>query len=158
VRKLTALALASLALAACSSQPAPASAPQPVPAATGSATGSVDARSAVIAFLTAGKNQDLQALTAVWGSTEGSVRDVNAIPRDELEKRELIMMCYLEHETHQILSDAPSANGERVVSAQLRRGPLARTANFYAVTGPAGRWYVRAFDMEPLTDFCRKRR
>ena len=72
-----------------------------------------------------------------------------------MEKRELIMMSYLNHETHQIVSDAPAANNERVVVTQLRRGSMARSTNFYAVAGPGGRWYVRTFDMEPLTDFCR---
>jgi hypothetical protein len=159
--KLTALTLASISLAAaCATSPAAttpttSSAPLPAVAPAGSATGGADARGAVLSFLDAAKNQDLQALSAVWGSTEGSVRDTGAIPREEMEKRELIMMCYLNHETHQVVSDAPAANNERVVAAQLRRGPLARTANFYAVAGPGGRWYVRAFDMESLTDFCR---
>ena len=158
--KLTALTLASISLAAaCATSPAGTSTgttAAPLPAvAPGSTTGAADARGAVLAFLDAAKNQDLQALSAVWGSTEGSVRDTGTIPREEMEKRELVMMCYLNHETHQVLSDAPAANNERVVAAQLRRGPLARTANFYAVAGPGGRWYVRAFDMESLTDFCK---
>ena len=157
--KLTALAFASITslTLACASSPSRAtpSAPMPAVAPAGNSTGAANARTAVLAFLDAAKSQDLQALSAVWGSTEGSVRDAGAIPRDELEKRELVMMCYLSHETHQILSDAPAANNERVVSAQLRRGTLSRTANFYAVADPGGRWYVRAFDMESLTDLCR---
>ena len=160
MRKLTPVALASLtvfALAACKAHPAPATGPQPVAAPPGSATGGADARSAVLAFLNAGKAQDLQALSAVWGTSEGSARSNNNMSRDEMEKRELIMMCYLDHETHQVLSDAPSANNERVVAVQLRRGLLTRTANFQAVPGPGGRWYVRAFDMEALTDFCRSK-
>jgi hypothetical protein len=111
----------------------------------------------VIAFLDAAKSQDLQALAGAWGSTDGSVRDAGQIPREEMEKRELVMMCYLNHDSHQILSDAPAANNERVVAAQLRHGPLTRTTNFYAVAGPNGRWYVRGFDMEALTDFCRSK-
>ena len=161
--KLTALSVASLTsiillTSGCASSPASATsspAPQPAVAASGSNTGAADARGAVLAFLDAGKNGDLQALSAVWGSNAGSVRDAGTIPREELEKRELVMMCYLAHETHQILSDAPAPNDERVVAAQVKRGPLTRTANFYAVAGPGGRWYVRTFDMESLTDFCR---
>lgn len=159
VKKLTALTLLSLSLAACGS-PKPNTAPQPSGTAS-TGTGAADARSAVMAFLDAGKNQDLQALSGIWGSTEGAVLTTSMggkEQRDEMEKRELIMMCYLEHETHQLLSDAPAPNNERVVAAQLRRGPLTRTANFYAVPGPGGRWYVRTFDMEVLTPFCRKAR
>jgi hypothetical protein len=159
--KLTALTLASISLAAgCATSPSratstTASAPLPAVAPSGNTTGAADAKAAVLLFLDAAKTQDLQALSAVWGSNEGSVRDTGAIPREEMEKRELIMMCYLNHETHQVLSDAPAANNERVVAAQLRRGQLSRTTNFYAVAGPGGRWYVRAFDMEALTDFCK---
>ena len=158
--KLIAGSIASIILlaTACASAPsATTSAPQPAVAPSGSGTWASDARGAVLAFLDAGKNGDLQALSAVWGSTAGSVRDVGAIPRDEMEKRELVMMCYLSHDTHQIVSDAASANAERVLTATLRRGPLTRTANFYAVAGPNGRWYVRAFDMEALTDLCKSK-
>jgi hypothetical protein len=157
--KLTAAAFASLVvLAACASSPARSTSPAPQPAvAAGSSTGAADARAAVLAFLDAAKNGDLQALSAVWGSAEGSVRDTGAIPRDEMEKRELVMLCYLGHDSHSIVSDAQAANNERVVSAQLRRGALTRTANFYAVAGPGGRWYVRQFDMEALTDLCKSK-
>lgn len=156
--KLTLLSLASITLvSACATSPSKATsvAPMPAVAPAGNTTGAADARGAVLAFLDAAKSQDLQALAAVWGTTEGSVRDTGTIPRDEMEKRELVMMCYLTHDSHQILSEAPAANSERVVAAQLRRGNLARTANFFAVAGPGGRWYVRAFDMESLTDLCR---
>jgi hypothetical protein len=128
---------------------------QPAVAPSGNTTGAASARAAVLAVLDAGKNQDLQALSAVWGSTDGSVRDVGNIPRDEMEKRELVMLCYLSHDSHEIVADAPAPNNERVLTAQLKRGSLTRTANFYAVAGPNGRWYVRTFDMESLTDLCR---
>src|SRR5438045_4036676 len=104
--KLTALIFASMTslTLACATSPSrtTTNAPLPAVAPAGSATGGADARGAVLAFLDAAKNQDLQALSAVWGSTEGSVRDTGAIPRDEMEKRELVMMCYLSHDSHQI--------------------------------------------------------
>jgi hypothetical protein len=156
--KLTLLTIASITIVtACATSPSKvtSSAPMPAVAPAGNTTGSADAKSAVLAFLDAAKSQDLQALASAWGSADGSVRETGSIPREEMEKRELIMLCYLTHDTHQILSEAPAANNERVIAAQLRRGNLARTANFYAVAGPGGRWYVRAFDMESLTDFCR---
>jgi hypothetical protein len=158
--KLTAATLASIiALAACATSPARSTspAPQPAVAPAGGATGAADARSAVLAFLDAAKSGDLQALSAVWGSSAGSVRDAGNIPREEMEKRELVMLCYLGHDTHQIVSEAPAANNERVIAASLRHGPLTRTANFYAVAGPGGRWYVRQFDMEALTDLCKSK-
>jgi hypothetical protein len=160
VKKLIVLALASTATVtlACASSPAAVSAAvQPAVAPAGSTTGAADARAAVLAFLDAGKNQDLQALSAVWGSSEGSVRDVGSIPREQMEKRELVMLCYLHHDSHTIVSDAPAPNNERVLTAQLKRGNLTRSANFYAVPGPNDRWYVRTFDMESLSDFCRNK-
>ena len=156
--KLIALTLASITLAsACATSPARTTspAPQPAVAPSGAGTGAGDARAAVLAFLDAAKGQDLQALSAVWGSSAGSVRDAGDIPRDEMEKRELLMMCYLTHDSHQVLNDKPAPNSERVVAVQLKRGPLTRTTNFYAVAGPGGRWYVRTFDMESLADFCK---
>lgn len=157
--KLIAVRLASITLvaAACATSPARSTnpAPQPAVAPAGNVTGAADARNAVLAFLDAAKSQDLQALAATWGSSAGSVRDAGQIPREEMEKRELVMMCYLGHDSHTIISDAQAPNDERVVVAQLRRGPLTRTTNFYAVPGPNGRWYVRSFDMEALTDFCK---
>lgn len=157
--KLIAVSLASITLvaSACATSPARStnSAPQPAVAPAGNVTGGTDARNAVIAFLDAAKSQDLQALASAWGSSSGSVRDAGQIPREEMEKRELVMMCYLAHDSHTVISDAQAPNNERVVVAQLRRGPLTRSTNFYTVPGPDGRWYVRSFDMEALTDFCK---
>ena len=66
VRKLIALALTSTALLTlgCASSPAAAisSAVQPAVPPAGSTTGAADPRAAVLAFLDAGKNQDLHAL------------------------------------------------------------------------------------------------
>jgi len=159
MKLIAAIAASLVGLAACASSPARTTspAPQPAVAPTGGATGAADARSAVLAFLDAAKSGDLQALSAVWGSSAGSVRDAGSMPREEMEKRELVMLCYLGHDSHQIVGDSPAANNERVIAAALRRGPLTRTANFYAVAGPGGRWYVRQFDMEALTDLCKSK-
>ena len=60
----------------------------PMPGAPGAATPAA----AVDAFLAAAKAEDLQAMSAVWGTPTGSVRD--QIPRDELDKREIyIIRC-----------------------------------------------------------------
>ena len=164
VRKLTALVFATgaaLLLAACGSnpsRPSPQTSPQPATSGSGGGTGAADARSAVLSFISAAQAKDLQAMSAVWGSVDGSVRNTNIMSREEMERRELIMMCYLDHQTHQILSEAPSENDERKLAVEFRRGALTRTSNFYAVAGPGGRWYVRQFDIEPLGEFCRTRK
>ena len=154
MKKLTALVLGVLLVAGCHKQP-PSTATEPARASGGSTTGGADARAAVLGFLNAAKSQDLQALAGYWGTTQGSARTNGIIPRQEMERRELIMLCYLDHQSHQIMADAPGPNSERVVAVEMKSGPLTRTAKFYAVRAGDGRWYVRTFDMEALTDFCK---
>lgn len=137
-------------LAAChSAQPAP---PATSPAAPGTQTGAATARAAVLAFLASVHAEDLQAMSAVWGTTNGPARD--ALPRSELEKRELIMMCYFKHDSARILSEAPGTGGKSVYSVELKRGDLTGSTNFYVVPGPAHRWYVESADLNPLRRFC----
>lgn len=151
---ITALAL----LAACSSSPPPAT-PGPAPTGShvlsGNETGAPDAASAVRGFMTAVKQTDLQSLSALWGNSQGPARD--ALPRDELEKREFIMMCDLRHDRFDVLPDAPGTNGSRSVPVTVVLGPLTRTTTFTVVQGPAGRWYVENVDVTHMQEFCAKR-
>jgi hypothetical protein len=39
----------------------------------------------------------------------------------------------------------------------MEQGMVIRTTAFTVVPGPDGRWYVQAFDMEAVRDFCAKR-
>lgn len=120
-----------------------------------SAIGADTPRQAVLSFLNAAKLQDLQAMSLVWGDSKGPAR--SSMQRDDLEKRELVMMCYFTHETSTILSDGPSQNNERILSVQIRKGTLEGVTNFFAVRGPEGRWFVRSAELEPLQKFCQKR-
>jgi len=150
VRKL----IGTLALlAACSSSPKPAMTPAAV--SGGEQTGARDAGAAVRAYLAAAKTQDLQAMSAVWGTPTGAARET--IPRDELDKRELINMRCLAHDSYAIISDAPGTGGRRVFAVALKRRDLTRTTNFYAVPGPSGRWYLESFDPDPIQDLCTRR-
>lgn len=151
----TGVVLTATACGGSSRSTRPNTSPSPV---SGAATGAVDARTAVLGFITAGQTKDLQTMSALWGSVDGAVRNTNIMTREDMERRELIMMCYLDHETHQILNESPSENDERKFTVEFRRGPLTRTTNFFAVAGPAGRWYVREFDIEALAEFCRTRK
>lgn len=121
--------------------------------AVGNTTGAADAESAVRGFLAAVKSQDLQAMSSYWGDKDGLARD--RYPMAELNRRELIMMCYLKHDTAQILSDAPSPDGGRTVAVQLTLGSLTASTNFQTVTGPDGRWYVLTVpEISSLQRFC----
>jgi hypothetical protein len=130
-----------LAAAAC--QRTPAGTPQ---------TGRPTPRQAVQAFLDAVKAKDLQAMSEVWGNDKGPARD--RIPRDELEKRELLMTCYLQHDSAAILGEVPGGDGRRVLTVRLTRGRVNREVPFTAVRGPAERWYMESAAIERVQDFC----
>ena len=107
---------------------------------------------AVQRFLAAAKAQDLQALSLAWGSAKGPARDV--VPKDQIERRELIMICYLTHDTYVIQNEGASTEGRRAFTVELRRGPVARRTTMTTVKGPANRYYVGEVALEPLSDLC----
>jgi hypothetical protein len=151
------LSIALVLVAAChggAGNPSPAVRPAGAPFAS-AAGGATSARAAVAGFLAAARNEDLQAMATVWGTAAGPAR--NTIPREELEKRELIMMCFLRHDRYQLVSDAESTGGQRRIEAELEQGMLIRRTAFFVVPAPDGRWYVQSFDLEAVRDFCAKR-
>lgn len=151
------LFVALVLVAACHSGSAkrpPAVYPAGAPFASGSG-GAATARGAIAGFLAAARNEDLQAMASLWGTAAGPAR--NTIPRDELEKRELIMMCYLRHDRYSLVSEAGSTGGQRRIEIELERGMLIRRASFMVVPANDNRWYVQSFDLEPLRDLCAKR-
>jgi hypothetical protein len=131
--------------AACRRQ---ATAGSPPVASAGAAT----PRDAVVGFMAAAKVQDLQAMALLWGTTNGPA--LSTMDKESRDQREIIMMCYLKHDTYRVLSEAPSTNTERVLAVEVTYKGLTRSTNFYATGGPAGRWFVRTFDLEPLRDLC----
>lgn len=149
MKKLISLAglLAVAVIAGCRPQTGPSA----------GSPGGADARAALDGFMAAVNAQDLQGMTNFWGSKDGSVRETNAIPRAEMEQRELIMICYLKHDSFRVLTEAPGQNDDRVLAVEVVNGGLTRTTNFQTVLGPHNRWYVRNVDLEPLTEFCRRR-
>jgi hypothetical protein len=116
--------------------------------------GAADARSAVQAFLDAGKNQDLQAMSAVWGSDKGPLRNQEA--RAVLEKRELVMMCFLRHDTDSIGTPSAAAGSRMVFPVTMRRGTLLRLTTITTMVGPSSRWYVETIDLPRIEAFCQK--
>ena len=107
---------------------------------------------AVEHFLTAAKAQNLQALAMAWGTDKGPARDV--VDRSQIERRELIMMCYLNHDSYRVRSEGPAQEGRRAFIVDLNRGGLVRTTTVTTVPGPAQRYYVEQVALEPLTDLC----
>jgi len=145
------LIMAVVLVAACRTSP-PVVVSTATRPATGNATGGADALGAIRAFMAAAKQQDLQALGGVWGNANGPARD--AISREELEKRELIMMRCLRHDRYDIAGEAPNPGGSRAMVVNLTYRDVSRSTNFVVVRGPANRWYVEKFDLDPLQGIC----
>jgi hypothetical protein len=118
-------------------------------------TGGASAKEALTLFLAAAKAQDLQAMSTVWGTDKGPA--VATMEQSSLEQREIILDCYLKHDSYTIFSESPAAGAERMFAVELKFKTLTRSANFYVTAGPQNRWYVRTFDLEQLRDICATR-
>src|SRR5437870_2391707 len=90
------IAVALVSLGACvSSRPSSGSRPGGA-SSPASAIGANTPKGAVEGFLNAVKNQDLQGMSAYWGTEKGLARE--QMSRDDLEKRLVIMQCTLMHD------------------------------------------------------------
>jgi hypothetical protein len=160
VKKLIGL---GLLLVACRGSMAPKTAPLP------SAPGAPDAKAAVAAYINAIAAQDLQAMSAVWGTSEGSIR--TQLGSDEIMKREVVIVSMLKciHKDFSIVSDATAGPGERSMIVDLTYVPpavtrdstraqtapiLTRATNFVVVKAGDGRWYVNSFEINKVNDIC----
>jgi len=147
VRKSVLMTALVLVTTACATTPSPG-----VPASTGDGMGSAAPRLAVDAFLDAVRTEDLQAMGATWGTERGPARA--SIERTELEKRVIILQCYLQHDSYRVLSEVPGEGGRRVVRVELTRGTDKRQPALHAIQGPGGRWFVENVELAAVRDFC----
>jgi len=148
------LIISLVLIAACQTSTKAVSGPAPM-VRYGNQVGAADAVTAVRGFLAAAKEPDLQAMGVLFGDAQGPARDV--LPREELEKREVIMARCLRHDRYDIVGDAPNPGGGRNFVVNLVYHDLARSSNFEVVMGPSNRWYVQKFDPGALNDICSKR-
>ena len=147
---ITAAALLT-GLAACTTS---APTPGPVPSANVSSgtAGGADPSSAVRGFMAAAKLQSIQSLSMWWGDAGGPTRD--KMEKDQLEKRELIMLKCLKHDRYDVVGEAPSAGGSRDVVVNLMYRETANTTHLTVVPGPHNRWFVQTVDLQPLHSIC----
>ena len=117
--------------------------------------GGASASAAVTQFLSAARSTDVRAMGLLFGTAAGPVAARDGAT--DVEKRMRALACYLAHDQARVVDDLPAVGGgaRRVLTVALRQRELARETRFTAVPGPAGRWYVEAFDVERLSDFCR---
>ena len=118
--------------------------------------GATSPRVAAESFLAAAREQNLGAMSAIWGTAEGPARAT--IEKNELERRQLVMMCHLRHDSHRIVDEAPLPRGLRQIVVELTSGSLTRRTNLEAVPTRNGAWYIQSVDLEPLRDICANRR
>ena len=149
------LAIVALLVVSACTRTVVVSSPQTTPGQPGATT----PRDAISRFMSAAKNQDLQALGMIWGSAAGPAMksSESGEEKDTREKREIILMCYLKHDSFRVLGEAPAANGERVLALEVKYQGLTRSTNFTVTRGPSERWYVRQFDIEALRDICARK-
>jgi hypothetical protein len=164
IRAFLVLAAVAPALAACHSGPPPGSEPQPFSSPTGASgspakplegpqpVGAGTPRDAVDAFLAAARAQDVQAMSAVWGSAQGPAREY--IPHDVVEKRLLIMLCFLRHDKSSVGDPTASVGGKLNFGVTLTQGSLTRSTTVTTVMGPQARYYVETFDMKSVEPLC----
>ncbi len=149
VRKTFLVTAVLLSLVACAT--APVANPGPAPS-TNDGLGALAPRLAADAFLEAVRTEDLQAIGATWGTSRGPARET--IERTELEKRAIILQCYLQHDSYRVIDEVPGEAGRRVVRVEITRGSQKRQPSLYTVQGPRGRWYVENVDLAAVRDFC----
>ena len=118
----------------------------------GVSVGAVGPREAVEAFLATVRSKDIQAMSLVWGTSNGPVRE--QIERNELEKRELLLVCYLKHDSFRVVEDSRSDTGRMLYKVEMQQGQLKRTTTFKAVKGPGERWFMEDVDISLMQDFC----
>lgn len=146
-KKLVALLLlAAPAFVACRSS---------APLNAGQGGGAVTSNAAVDQFLGAARAQDIQAMSLIWGTENGPAR--TTVPRDQLERRIVSMMCHLRHERYRLVDETTVLQGQRRITVDLTAGNLTRRTNIVTVPANTGGWYVLSADLEPLRDICASR-
>lgn len=141
VRRLTLLLVFT---AACRSAP------------VGSGPAGADSQTAAVErFLAAARAKDIKAMGDVWGDESGPSR--NKFATQEVERRELIMVCLLQHDQSRIGPSSRTEGGRFAMSVDLSQGTLQATSKFTVAKGPSDRWYVQDFETVPLQSkgFCR---
>ena len=148
------LALAATATLAACGPSAPANT---TPAPSGGGFGADTPQAAVTQFFSAVKAGDLQAMGSIWGNAQGPA--LRQFDRAELEKRELLMICHLNHDSARIVEQVRAGEPQHTVfKTELKKGGLTRLTNISTIQGPQGRWFVVDADIMAVREFCQPSR
>jgi hypothetical protein len=140
-----------LAAAACGGSSAPQTGATPA-STTKRDPGAATPTAAIAAFMGAIKDQDLDALSYIWGSERGPASEI--VDKSQLRKRELIMECYFQHDSYRIVTDVAATSTQHVVTLQVTKGTFTRETKTQVVLGPKDRWFVANPELVPLKDLC----
>jgi hypothetical protein len=118
-------------------------------------------RLAVQQFMAAVKAQDLQGISAVWGTSKGLARD--GLSQAELDRRLLLIQRCYNHDSFRIVEETPAPDGKRYLRLAVVRGRITKSPNFLIVRGPVrdsqGRtstqWLVEDADYASMQELCR---
>ena len=124
----------------------------------GPQTGASSARGAVDGILGALRAGDIQAVSTLWGTGRGPVRDDDRFKRAELEQRIVLMTRCFNHDAFQVVGQVAGENGGHGFEVDLRRGSTTRRTRINAVKAKGDRWYVDNLDVDSVKDFCREQR
>ena len=111
---------------------------------------SADPQLAVQSFMQAVNDTNLVAMGQLWGTEQGPA--ANRMPRDELEKRLIIMQRYLSNNSFEVQpaqpgTVLPQSNAEQFYSVRfVRSDGCARTVPFTVVRSGNG-WLVSDIDL-----------
>jgi hypothetical protein len=109
-------------------------------------------------ILRALKVGDVQAVSTVWGTARGPVRDDDRFKRTELEQRIVLMTRCFNHDSYEIARQVAGQNEGTGFDVDLRRGRTTRRTRINAVQAKkSGRWFVDNLDVDSVKDFCQER-
>lgn len=116
-------------------------------------TGAPTPQAAVDRLLSAIRDQDLQALGAVWGDTRGSARDF--MPREQYDQRLILMQCFFSHDRARVTGGPTTKVDTVMFNLELTKGDKRANATARTLQGPGSRWYV--MNLEPVPQgFCNR--
>jgi hypothetical protein len=108
---------------------------------------------AVQGFLNAAKAGDLQAMSAMFGNDISPLRDRET--RQSVERRMMIMVCHLKHDTVKIGPAQAGQNGRTQHRVELTQGTKSASPMFTTVKNVrTGRWFVEEFDIAAVREMC----
>jgi hypothetical protein len=124
---------------------------------TGSLTGAATPKSAVDLFLAAVNATDLQAMGAIWGTPDGAAR--NRMDMTQLQQRELTMMCYLAHDSYNVVSEAPALHNTRTFAVEMKYQTITHVGQFNVGRASDGRYYVFSIvNFAEFQDVCARKK